>query len=122
MGESFDHRPAGGIRESGKRCVQFIHNRMVVNYPQMSSVDFEVPINPRNQSEIHRTGTGAGPFLLSVVLDPAIVPQNPYGAFVLYLPKSPDGRRHSVSSYLQKMRVLALRTRPREDGVEGEKR
>ena len=43
MGESFDHRPAGWIRESRKRCIQFIHNRMVVDYPQMSSVDFGVP-------------------------------------------------------------------------------
>jgi hypothetical protein len=43
MGESFDHRPAGWIRQSRKRCIQFIHNRMVVNYPQMSSVDFGVP-------------------------------------------------------------------------------
>jgi hypothetical protein len=43
MGESFDHRPAGWIRQSRKRCIQFIHNRMVVNYLQMSSVDFEAP-------------------------------------------------------------------------------
>jgi hypothetical protein len=43
MRESFDHRPAGWIRESRKRCIQSIHNRMVVDYSQMSSVDFEVP-------------------------------------------------------------------------------
>ncbi len=43
MGESFDHRPAGWIRQSRKRCIQFIHNCMVVDYPQMSSVDFGVP-------------------------------------------------------------------------------
>jgi hypothetical protein len=43
MGESFDHRPAGWIRESCKRCIQSIHNRMVVDYSQMSSVDFEFP-------------------------------------------------------------------------------
>jgi len=43
MGESFDHRPAGWIRQSRKRRIQFIHNRMVVNYPSMSSVDFEIP-------------------------------------------------------------------------------
>ena len=43
MGESFDHRPAGWIRQSRKRGIQFIHNRMVVNYPSMSSVDFEIP-------------------------------------------------------------------------------
>ena len=43
MRESFDHRPAGWIRQSSKRCIQFIHNRMVVDYPQMSSVDFRAP-------------------------------------------------------------------------------
>jgi len=43
MGESFDHRPAGWIRQSRKRCIQFIHNRMVVDCPQMSTVDFGVP-------------------------------------------------------------------------------
>jgi hypothetical protein len=43
MGESFDHRPAGRIRQSRKRCIQLIHNRMVVDYSQMSSVDFGVP-------------------------------------------------------------------------------
>jgi hypothetical protein len=43
MGESFDHRPAGWIRQSRKCCVQLIHNHMVVNYPSMSSVDFGVP-------------------------------------------------------------------------------
>ena len=43
MGESFDHRPAGWIRQSRKGCIQFIHNRMVVDYPRMSSVDFAVP-------------------------------------------------------------------------------
>ena len=40
MGESFDHRPPGWIRQSRKRCTQFIHNRMVVEYRAMSSVDF----------------------------------------------------------------------------------
>ena len=43
MGESFDHRPAGWIRQSRKGCIQLIHNRMVVNYAWMSSVDFGVP-------------------------------------------------------------------------------
>jgi hypothetical protein len=43
MGESFDHRPAGWIRQSRKCCIQLIHNHMVVNYPSMSSVDFGVP-------------------------------------------------------------------------------
>jgi hypothetical protein len=42
MGESFDHRPAGWIRQSRKCCVQLIHNRMVVNYRLKSSVDFAV--------------------------------------------------------------------------------
>jgi hypothetical protein len=43
MGEPFDHRPAGWIRQSRKCCIQLIHNRMVVDYPSMSSVDFGVP-------------------------------------------------------------------------------
>jgi len=35
---------AGGLDQTErKRCIQFIHNRMVVDYPQMSSVDFGVP-------------------------------------------------------------------------------
>jgi hypothetical protein len=42
MGESFDHRPAGWIRQSRKSCIQLIHNRMVVTYRQMSSGDFGV--------------------------------------------------------------------------------
>jgi hypothetical protein len=43
MGESFDHRPAGWIRQSRKCCIQLIHNHMVVNYPSLSSGDFGVP-------------------------------------------------------------------------------
>src|ERR1700733_7534627 len=43
MGESFDHRPAGWIRQSRKFFIQLIHNHMVVNYPSMSSVNFGVP-------------------------------------------------------------------------------
>jgi hypothetical protein len=43
MRESFDHCPAGWIRQSGKRCVQVIHNRMVVDYLAMSSVNFAMP-------------------------------------------------------------------------------
>jgi len=43
MGESFDHRPAGWIRQSREGCVQFIHNHMVVKYPSMSRVDLGVP-------------------------------------------------------------------------------
>jgi len=40
MGEPFDHRPAGWIRQSRKCCIQFIHNRMVVDYPRMSKCRF----------------------------------------------------------------------------------
>ena len=43
MGESFDHRPPGWIRQSRKRCAQFIHNHMVVDFLLMSSVDFAIP-------------------------------------------------------------------------------
>ncbi len=43
MRESFDHRPPGWIRQSGKRYTQFIHNRMVVDYLSMSSVNFAIP-------------------------------------------------------------------------------
>jgi ABC-type transport system involved in cytochrome bd biosynthesis fused ATPase/permease subunit len=63
MGESFDHCPPGWIRQGGKRCTQFIHNRMVVDYLSMSSANFAIPdlcslINvpsvPR-QSSVHAT-------------------------------------------------------------------
>ncbi len=40
MGESFDHRPAGGIRQSRECCTQIIHNRMVVDFQAMSNVKF----------------------------------------------------------------------------------
>ena len=43
MGEPLDHGPAGWIRQSRKCCVQAIHNRMVVDYPSMSSVNFAIP-------------------------------------------------------------------------------
>jgi len=43
MGEPFDHCPPGWIRQSRKRCTQFIHNRMVVDYLSMSSVNFAIP-------------------------------------------------------------------------------
>ncbi len=43
MGESFDHCPPGWIGQSRKRCTQFIHNRMVVDYLSMSSVNFAIP-------------------------------------------------------------------------------
>src|SRR5580693_10268734 len=42
MGEPFDHCPPGWIRQSRKRCAQFIHNHMVVDYLSMSSVDFAI--------------------------------------------------------------------------------
>jgi hypothetical protein len=40
MRESFDHCPPGWIRQSRKRCAQFIHNHMVVDNLAMSSVKF----------------------------------------------------------------------------------
>jgi len=43
MGESFDHGPAGWVRQSRKCCIELIHNHMVVDYPSMSSLDFAVP-------------------------------------------------------------------------------
>jgi hypothetical protein len=39
MGEPFDHCPPGWIGQSRKCGTQFIHNRMVVDYRAMSSVD-----------------------------------------------------------------------------------
>jgi hypothetical protein len=42
MGESFDQCPPGWIRQSGKRCTQFINNHMVVDYLSMSSVNFAI--------------------------------------------------------------------------------
>jgi hypothetical protein len=43
MGEPFDHCPPGRIRQSRKRCTQFIHNRMVVDNLAISSVNFAIP-------------------------------------------------------------------------------
>ena len=43
MGESFDHRPAGWIRQSRKCCIETIHNHMVVDFLEMSNVNFAVP-------------------------------------------------------------------------------
>lgn len=43
VGESFDHCPAGWIRQSRKRGIQLIHNRMVVDCRSMSSVNFAIP-------------------------------------------------------------------------------
>jgi hypothetical protein len=42
MAESFDHRPAGGIRQSGKCCTQPIHNHMVVDRLSVSSMNFAI--------------------------------------------------------------------------------
>ncbi len=43
MGESFDHRPPGWIRQSRKCCTQSIHNHMVVDCLSMSRVNFAIP-------------------------------------------------------------------------------
>src|SRR4029077_4294823 len=40
MGEPFDHRPAGWIRQSRKCCTQYIHNLMVVDFSAVSSTNF----------------------------------------------------------------------------------
>ncbi len=64
MGESFDHRPTGGIRQSRKCCTQSIHNHMVVDYRPLSSPNFQslfpIPcslIRSRpSQSQRHQTG------------------------------------------------------------------
>ena len=42
MAESFNHCPAGGIRQSRKCCTQSIHNHMVVDSLSMSSVNFAI--------------------------------------------------------------------------------
>jgi hypothetical protein len=42
MGESFDHGPAGWIRQSRKCCCQLIHNHMVVDFPLMSRVNVAI--------------------------------------------------------------------------------
>jgi hypothetical protein len=43
MGESFDHRPTGWIRQSRECCTQTVHNHMVVDFPSMSNVNFAIP-------------------------------------------------------------------------------
>lgn len=40
MGELFHHRPARRIRQRRQCCTQSIHNRMVVDYSQMSTTIF----------------------------------------------------------------------------------
>jgi hypothetical protein len=42
VGEPLDHRPPGRIRQSRKCCTEFIHNRMVVDLPSMSTADFAI--------------------------------------------------------------------------------
>ena len=42
MGESFDHRPTGGIRQSRKCCTKIIHNQMVVDCRSMSTANFAI--------------------------------------------------------------------------------
>src|SRR5579862_6351382 len=70
MGESFDHRPTGGIRQSSKCCTQLIHNHMVVDFQPMSNVNFASrdfcpeSLNPDScahcYSALERAGTGYG--------------------------------------------------------------
>ena len=43
MGEPLDHRPPGWIRQSRECCIQFIHNRMVVDFIAKSIVNFAIP-------------------------------------------------------------------------------
>jgi hypothetical protein len=61
MGESFDHRPPGGIRQSRKRCAQAIHNRMVVDCLSMSSVNFAMPDFSALVPNVPRRGTFRAP-------------------------------------------------------------
>ena len=42
MGESFDHRPPGWIRQSRKCCIQLIHNQMVVDSRSKSTANFAI--------------------------------------------------------------------------------
>src|SRR3982074_2393769 len=42
VGESFDHCPAGWIRQSRKCCTKIIHNRMVVDCRSMSTANFAI--------------------------------------------------------------------------------
>jgi hypothetical protein len=42
VGEPLNHRPPGWIRQSRKCCIQFIHNRMVVDCRSMSSANFAI--------------------------------------------------------------------------------
>jgi hypothetical protein len=53
VGESFDHCPPGWIRQSRKRCTQSIHNRMVVDYWGMSSVNFAIAKRWRLRDVLH---------------------------------------------------------------------
>ena len=42
MGESFDHCPAGWIRQSRKCCTKTIHNQMVVDSRLKSTANFAI--------------------------------------------------------------------------------
>ena len=43
IGEAFDHRSPGGIGQSRKCCTQSIHNHMVVDFPNVSRINFATP-------------------------------------------------------------------------------
>ena len=65
MGESFDHGPAGWIRQSRKCRTQSIHNQMVVDFAAMSSMNFAILdfyslISERNEWSIANVLTGTG--------------------------------------------------------------
>jgi hypothetical protein len=49
MGESFDHRPSGWIRQSRKCCIQLIHNQMVVDFLSMSSMEIVNTLTEKDQ-------------------------------------------------------------------------
>ena len=64
MGESFDHCPPGWIRQSRKRCTQFIHNHMVVDCLSVSTTNFEIALS----AGLHQQ-TGDGVLHLYRLLD-----------------------------------------------------
>jgi hypothetical protein len=43
IGEAFDHRSPGGIGQSRKCCTQSIHNHMVVDFQNVSRINFVTP-------------------------------------------------------------------------------
>lgn len=56
MGESFNDRPTGGIRQSRKCCIQPIHYQMVVDFLLMSSMNFLI----RDGCSPRRPASGGG--------------------------------------------------------------